>query len=133
MRLSADRKSAWNGLSRFNAGSAGSRTIDARAIGTRVRLRANKARLNRVHWAGAGRRRESPDLSRVKPKLVAEVKFTEWTAAGEMRHPVFVGLRTDKKASVVFPRITETARGSASLMPVLGIREAGPHHACFLT
>ncbi len=34
----------------------------------------------------------------VKPKLVAEVKFTEWTSGGEMRHPVFLGLRTDKKA-----------------------------------
>ena len=34
----------------------------------------------------------------VKPKLVAEVKFTEWTEAGEMRHPVFLGPRTDKKA-----------------------------------
>ena len=37
----------------------------------------------------------------VKPKLVAEVKFTEWTSKGEMRHPVFLGLRTDKKASDV--------------------------------
>ena len=37
----------------------------------------------------------------VKPKLVAEVKFTEWTEAGEMRHPVFLGLRTDKKATEV--------------------------------
>ncbi|MGD9502866.1 MAG: non-homologous end-joining DNA ligase [Methyloceanibacter sp.] len=37
----------------------------------------------------------------IKPKLVAEVKFTEWTAAGEMRHPVFLGLRTDKKATDV--------------------------------
>ena len=37
----------------------------------------------------------------VKPKLVAEVKFTEWTSGGEMRHPVFLGLRTDKKATEV--------------------------------
>ena len=37
----------------------------------------------------------------VKPKLVAEVKFTEWTSAGEMRHPVFLGLRTDKQATEV--------------------------------
>ncbi|HKB21754.1 MAG TPA: DNA ligase, partial [Methyloceanibacter sp.] len=37
----------------------------------------------------------------VKPKLVAEVKFTEWTSKGEMRHPVFFGLRTDKKATDV--------------------------------
>jgi len=33
----------------------------------------------------------------VKPKLVAEVRFTEWTDAGEMRHPAFLGLREDKK------------------------------------
>jgi bifunctional non-homologous end joining protein LigD len=33
----------------------------------------------------------------VKPKLVAEVKFSEWTADGRMRHPVFIGLREDKK------------------------------------
>jgi bifunctional non-homologous end joining protein LigD len=32
------------------------------------------------------------------PKLVGEVKFTEWTSEGEMRHPAFLGLRTDKKA-----------------------------------
>jgi bifunctional non-homologous end joining protein LigD len=33
----------------------------------------------------------------LKPRLVAEVKFTECTAAGEMRHPAFLGLREDKK------------------------------------
>jgi bifunctional non-homologous end joining protein LigD len=32
------------------------------------------------------------------PKLVGEVTFTEWTSESEMRHPVFLGLRTDKKA-----------------------------------
>ena len=32
------------------------------------------------------------------PKLVGEVKFTEWTSESEMRHPVFLGLRTDKRA-----------------------------------
>jgi bifunctional non-homologous end joining protein LigD len=35
------------------------------------------------------------------PRLVGEVKFSEWTTDGEMRHPVFLGLRTDKKASDV--------------------------------
>ena len=33
----------------------------------------------------------------IKPKLVAQVKFSEWTADGRMRHPVFLGLRQDKK------------------------------------
>ena len=37
----------------------------------------------------------------VKPRLVAEVKFTEWTAAGEMRHPAFIGLREDKRPEEV--------------------------------
>ena len=35
------------------------------------------------------------------PKLVGEVKFTEWTTSGEMRHPVFLGIRRDKKATDV--------------------------------
>ena len=38
----------------------------------------------------------------VRPELVAEIKFTEWTHEGEsgtikMRAPVFQGLRFDKK------------------------------------
>jgi bifunctional non-homologous end joining protein LigD len=31
------------------------------------------------------------------PKLVAEVKFSEWTADERMRQPIFLGLREDKK------------------------------------
>jgi len=38
----------------------------------------------------------------VKPKLVAEVKFTEWISSGEVRHPVYPGLRADKRAADVF-------------------------------
>jgi bifunctional non-homologous end joining protein LigD len=45
----------------------------------------------------------------VEPKLVAEVKFTEWTTAGEMRHPVYLGLRKDKRPEDVV-RETETLR-----------------------
>jgi len=37
----------------------------------------------------------------VKPSLVAEVSFGEWTRAGSIRHSVFRGLRADKKASSV--------------------------------
>jgi bifunctional non-homologous end joining protein LigD len=40
-----------------------------------------------VHWA--------------RPHLVAEVAFTEWTSAGQLRHPRYLGLRTDKKADDV--------------------------------
>jgi bifunctional non-homologous end joining protein LigD len=37
----------------------------------------------------------------VKPDLVAEVKFTEWTADGKLRHPTYLGLRDDVVASSV--------------------------------
>ena len=32
----------------------------------------------------------------VKPKLVAQIRFTEWTRDDKLRHPRFVGLRDDK-------------------------------------
>ena len=37
----------------------------------------------------------------VKPTLVAEVSFGEWTRAGRIRHAVFLGLRNDIDASTV--------------------------------
>ncbi len=37
----------------------------------------------------------------VKPKLLCEVKFQEWTNDGIMRQAIFLGLRTDKKATEV--------------------------------
>ncbi|HUP94495.1 MAG TPA: DNA ligase D [Burkholderiales bacterium] len=45
----------------------------------------------------------------VKPELVAEIEFTEWTNDGTLRHPSFQGLREDKKArDVVRERPQET-------------------------
>ena len=43
----------------------------------------------------------------VKPLLVAEVKFAEWTSKGELRQPVYLGLRSDKNAKDVV--LTEAA------------------------
>ncbi len=34
----------------------------------------------------------------VKPELVAQVRFVEWTAEGRLRHAAFLGLRSDKSA-----------------------------------
>jgi bifunctional non-homologous end joining protein LigD len=32
----------------------------------------------------------------VKPELVAQIKYSEWTETGSLRHPVFIALRNDK-------------------------------------
>ena len=37
----------------------------------------------------------------VKPKLVAQIGFTEWTPGGKLRHPRFLGLREDKRREEV--------------------------------
>ena len=44
---------------------------------------------------------KASDSRWVKPKLVAQVQFTEWTEDGILRHPSFQGLREDKKATDV--------------------------------
>jgi len=37
----------------------------------------------------------------VRPEMVAEVAFSEWTGDGRLRHPSFQGLRSDKDAAEV--------------------------------
>ncbi|MHC0447562.1 DNA ligase D [Flavobacterium sp. 3-218] len=37
----------------------------------------------------------------VKPKVVCQVKFSEWTQDQHLRHPVYLGIRVDKKAEEV--------------------------------
>ena len=50
-------------------------------------VNAPRAAVRRAHW--------------VKPVLVAEIAFTEFTADGVLRHPSFIGLREDKPAAEV--------------------------------
>jgi bifunctional non-homologous end joining protein LigD len=41
----------------------------------------------------------------VTPDLVAQVRFTEWTDDGKLRHPVYLGLRDDKDAKSVVKEV----------------------------
>jgi bifunctional non-homologous end joining protein LigD len=47
------------------------------------------------------------DVTWLEPKLVCQVKFSEWTREGILRQPVFLGLREDKKAGEVVREISE--------------------------
>lgn len=40
--------------------------------------------------------KEAPDITWVEPELVCNIKYTEITNDGSVRHPVFLGLRVDK-------------------------------------
>ena len=58
---------------------------------------ANKAKPNApVHW--------------IKPKVVCEVNFEEWTSDGHMRQPIFVGLRPDKAAKAVHRELPKSPK-----------------------
>lgn len=56
-------------------------------LGTRKSPFADPVREPTAHW--------------VRPELVVEVGFTEWTTDGRLRHPRFTGVRTDKRATDV--------------------------------
>jgi DNA ligase D-like protein (predicted ligase) len=44
----------------------------------------------------------------VKPQLVGQVGFSEWTTAGELRHPRFQGLRRDKSPADVIREVPQS-------------------------
>ena len=52
-------------------------------------------------WGGGVTAEEMREMQWVKPELVAQVRFVEWTAEGRLRHAAFLGLRSDKSAREV--------------------------------
>jgi bifunctional non-homologous end joining protein LigD len=50
----------------------------------------------------------------VKPKIVVEVKFSEWTGDGKLRQPIYLGTRDDKKASEVGRESTSMQKKSTA-------------------
>lgn len=50
------------------------------------------------HWGGGVTAEQMTEMRWVKPTLVAQIRFVEWTAEGHLRHAAFLGLRADKRA-----------------------------------
>lgn len=48
------------------------------------------------HWGGGVTSEQMKEMRWVRPRLVAHIRFVEWTADGHLRHAAFLGLRTDK-------------------------------------
>jgi bifunctional non-homologous end joining protein LigD len=82
----------------------------------------------------------------IKPKLVAEINFSEFTDDGILRHPSFVGLREDKPASEVVvetvkhtedvtkkpkPKPTKSKRSKQATAEDFGIEISSPDRVIF--
>ena len=61
----------------------------------------------------------------VKPLLVAEVSFAEWTPEGHIRHASFQGLRSDKPAKAIIREVSVEPHDSASLQQPNARRTGG--------
>lgn len=64
----------------------------------------------KVHW--------------VKPRLLAEVSFAQWTRSGRIRHAVFHGLRTDKPAEAIIRETSMHAQRTTSQLQPAGAGKA---------
>ncbi|MFO7963019.1 MAG: DNA ligase D [Desulfobacterales bacterium] len=84
------------------------------------RLKALEQRTAPVSNPPAGS--EAKGVHWVKPGLVAEVEFTEWTNEGILRHPSFKGIREDKDAKEVVREAPSAGPNARTDAPVSGDR-----------
>ncbi len=61
----------------------------------------------------------------VEPQLVAEVRFTEWTSVGRIRHPAFLGLRDRQGPDARSSASTDAGRPAPSRSAGVGRLRAG--------
>jgi bifunctional non-homologous end joining protein LigD len=52
-------------------------------------------------WGSGVTAEEMTELQWVRPQLVVQIRFVEWTADGQLRHSAFLGIRSDKSAPTV--------------------------------
>ena len=82
----------------------------------KMRKQLDQLKLDKPAFSNPPRGAQASRSHWVKPLLVAEIAFTEWTHDGTLRHPSFQGLREDKKATEVVRELpkevaaVETAR-----------------------
>jgi bifunctional non-homologous end joining protein LigD len=57
-------------------------------------------------WGEGLTKEDVEEIQWVRPKLVAQIKFTEWTAGGQLRHAMYLGVRSDKRPKQVVKEIS---------------------------
>lgn len=92
------------------AGSVG--TGFTRETLRRMRTELTGRRTDEPPFAQPPRDQRARGVTWVRPELVAEIEFTEWTEDGMLRHPSFQGLRSDKPPEEI---VRETPRSLSAL------------------
>ncbi|MGH7232711.1 MAG: DNA ligase D, partial [Nitrospiraceae bacterium] len=89
---------------------------------TRLRARLDRLRQDQPSFQGPvpGSTR---DVTWVRPELVVEIAFSEWTTDGLLRHPSFQGVREDKKPREVYRERPQSAARES------GVKTARRAHA----
>ena len=108
-----------------------------------------RARLDQLVTPRSPFSKMPPGFSRntfVRPEVVVEISFTDWTSDGRMRHPVFEGVREDKPAkSIRSEQVTPVEQAPAVLAKpaaptskrrgetaeVLGVRISNPQRVLY--
>ncbi len=101
------------------AGKVGTGRGWSDAFGRKLRRQLDALEVKEAPFEPQPRGRLLKNVHWVKPKLVAEVDFTEWTDDGRIRHPSLQGFRGDKKPRDVIrereARVTERPGGALSV------------------
>ena len=107
------------------AGKVGTGAGWSNAFGLKLRRDLEKIEVNRTPfdppppgWLGR-------NAHWVKPVIVAEVEFTEWTGDGHIRHPSLQGFRTDKAARDVHREREAHLGGERKSAPTAMAKSAG--------
>lgn len=104
------------------AGRVGTGFSDREAVELRARLEPLTSSAAAVEVPDA----EAKGVHWVRPDVVVEVAFSEWTESGVLRHPSFVGIREDKPAKEVATRPHRTGEST-----VAGVKLTHPDKVLF--
>jgi len=91
-------------------------------------LHAQLQRLEQDHSPFTRGRPHERDVHWVKPELVAQIAFAEWTRDGLLRHPRYTGLRTDKFCRRGSFGKVDSAGGGVSDLPPARSRKWRDHN-----